>query len=317
MPHYLKQMTLLFCIIIYSSISLADPWFTGPILAPAGHNVARGHTNLEVYGLDVRTNGQYDDDSKIHSIPLFQSILINPLLTHGFTDWLDIQLSIPYTFNNTQKTSYNRITDTALGAGFQLVEQRKSKWLPDLRLFIQETFPTGKFENLTPDFLGTDATGLGSYRTQVTLNIQYLKEIYDSHYLRTRLILSRLYSSPVNVHGFNSFGGNVKTDATVNQGAQDNVDLAFEYTLTQNWVAVMEGYFSEGQSTRFNGILDIVSDGATTGTLANNFYEYGLAPAIEYNFTSNVGVIGGVWFPVIGKNTSRFTTYVLAVNAYW
>lgn len=316
MSRYFKTAIIFLCISIFSEITYADPWFTGPILAPSGHNVARGHTNLEIYGLDVFTNGQYNTHGKVTSIPLFKSFLVNPLLTHGFTDWLDFQLSIPYAFNRTQGMSYDRITDTSLGAGLQLVEQKKSKWLPDVRFFIQEIFPTGKFENLNPSFLGTDATGLGSYRTLFSLNLQYLKEIYDAHYLRTRLILSRLYSSSVKVHGLNSFGGTPNTDGAVNTGAQDNVDLAFEYTLTQNWVAVMEGYFSEGQATRFNGILDIVNDGAT-GLLSGQYYEIGLAPALEYNFTANIGLIGGVWFPVKGKNTSRFTTYVLALNAYW
>lgn len=316
MPHYLKNTITTLCLILFTGITYADPWFTGPIFAPAGHTIPRGHTNFELYGLDVFTNGQYDNNAHAHSIPLFRSVVLNPLLTHGFTDWLDFQVSVPYAFNNTQGISYNRITDSSLGAGIQLVEQKGSKWRPDVRFFVQETFPVGKFENLTPAFLGTDATGLGSYRTLLSLNFQYLREIYDAHYLRTRLNISRLISSSVHVHGFNSFGGTINTDGVINPGAEDNVDLAFEYTLTQNWVAVMEGYYSEGQATRFNGIIDIVND--NTGNIGSQqYYEYGLAPALEYNFTPKLGVIGGVWFPVAGKNTSRFITYVLAVNAYW
>jgi len=42
-----------------------------------------------------------------------------------------------------------------------------------------------------------------------------------------------------------------------------------------------------------------------------------LAPALEYNFSGNVGLIGGVWFPLSGKNTSHYMTYVLALNTYW
>lgn len=316
MSQYVKNVFLFLCISIFTGITYADPWFTGPILAPAGHNVARGHTNFELYGLDVFTTGQYDNNSKIHRIPQFKSLVFNPLLTHGFTDWLDIQLSVPYAFNNTRGVSYHRITDTAVGAGIQLLEQKKSKWRPDVRFFVQETFPTGEYEQLNPAFLGTDATGLGSYRTLVSLNFQYLREIYDQHFLRTRLIVSRLISSTVNVHGLNSFGGSINTNGIINPGAEDNVDLAFEYTLTQNWVAVMEGYYSEGQATRFNGILDIINDNSVN-VGSKQYYEYGLAPALEYNFTSNLGLIGGVWFPVKGKNTSRFITYVLAINAYW
>lgn len=316
MSRYLKTVFIGLCFTLFSEIIHAGPWFTGPILAPAGRTVPRDHTNFEIYALEVLTDAQYDIHGKKLRIPTFRSQVWNPILTHGFTDWLDIQLSIPYAFNSTKNVDYHHIADTSVAAGIQLLNQKESKWLPNLRLVIQETFPTGKFDNLSLNLLGTDATGLGSYRTYIGLNFQHLIEVYDSHYLRTRLILSRLYSSPVSVQGLNSFGGTATTSGTVNLGAEDNFDLAFEYTLTQNWVAVMEGYISEGQSTRFNGILDIVNSGIS-GINSDKYLEIGLAPALEYNFTENVGVIGGVWFPVKGKNTSSFMTYVLALNAYW
>ncbi|MBN9231978.1 MAG: hypothetical protein BGO90_00605 [Legionella sp. 40-6] len=310
------KFIFLFVFLLLTQTANADPWFTGPIFAPAGHNVPRGHTNLEVYGLDVFTNGQFDNHWRARRIPQFKSVVLNPLLTHGFTDWLDVQLSVPYSFNNTRGVSYNRLTDIGIGAGIQLFEQRKSEWMPDVRFFIQETFPTGKFDQLNPAFLGTDATGLGSYRTLLSLNFQYLKHFYGEHYLRTRLMLSTLFSSTVHVEGLNSFGGSVNTAGDIRPGSEENIDLAFEYTLTQNWVAVLEGYYSEGQSTRFNGIIDIINDGSVRVGY-DRYDEIALAPALEYNFTSNVGVIGGIWFPVAGRNTSQFITYVLAVNAFW
>lgn len=316
MLHYFKITLFFLCSYLLSSVLYASPWFTGPILAPAGRDVDRGHTNFEIYGLDVNADGRYDNSGKISNTPLFRSFILNPLLAHGFTDWLDIQISLPYSFNATQNKNYHRLADISLAAGFQIAEQKNSKWLPDTRFFIQETFPTGKYNHLNPAFLGTDVTGLGSYRTQLALNFQHLKEIYDSHYLRTRLIFSRIFSSKVDVTGLNSFGGTINTQGTVSPGIQDTVDLAFEYTLTQNWVAVMEGYIIEGQSTRFNGILDIVND-SPTSFQNNRFYEYGLVPAVEYNFSETLGIIGGVWFPVIGRNSSHFTTYVIALNAYW
>ena len=314
MSHYLKIITIFLCVICFKAIH-ADPWFTGPILAAAGHTVPRGHTNFEIYGIDVFTNGQYNESGHVVPMPQFKSLIFNPLLTHGFTDWLDVQVSLPYVFNSTQGRNYRRLSDSSIGLGFQLAEQKKSKWLPDIRLFLQETFPTGSYEHLIPEYLGTDATGLGSYRTMVALNLQYLAQVTENHYLRSRLIISRRYSSSVDVNGFNSFGGTALTRGRVNPGAEDNFDLAFEYTLTQNWVAVMEGYISQGKATQFDGILDIVSTGAIP--LSGQYSETGLAPALEYNFNANVGLIGGVWFPVAGKNTSNFMSYVLALNAYW
>lgn len=316
-PH-LKPLIIFLCIYTFSQLGFAGPWFTGPLLAPAGHTVPRGHTNVEIYGLDVLTDGQYNQSGQVvHSAP-FKSLVGSPILTHGFTDWLDVQISIPYVFNSTRGVHYNRLTDISMALGFQLVEQKGSPKRADVRILLQENFPTGRYDNLNPAFLGTDSTGLGSYQTQIGLNLQYLIEVYNSHYLRSRFILSHVHASPVTVHGLSSYGGSVNTNGRIRPGEENDLDLAFEYTLTQHWVAVLEGTLSNGQSTRFNGILNIGNIGGPPVNIGNgNFSEKALAPALEYNFNGNIGLIGGVWFPVAGQNTSHYMTYVLALNAYW
>jgi hypothetical protein len=318
MRHYLKAAFFFLFSTCFTSFVWADPWFTGPLLAPAGHTVPKGHTNFEIYGLNVNTDGHYNQLNHIIKDPLFQTFIINPILTHGFTDWLDVQLVLPYAFNSTLGRNTNRLSDLSTAFGIQLMEQKKEPWKPTLRLLIQETYPTGRFERLNPASFGTDATGLGAYQTQIGLNFQHLANVFDTHYLRTRLILSRIYSSDVHVHGFSSYGGTATTDGKIATGASDAIDLAFEYTLTQNWVAVMEGYYSRGQETRFDGILSVIDIGNPAELIGRDkFSVTGLAPAIEYNFNANIGLIGGVWFPVQGTNTSHFITYTLALNAYW
>lgn len=318
MLHLFKLSFLFLLITLFSPFTLATPWFTGPLLAPAGHTTPKGHTNFEIYGLDVLTNGNYDESGKLRRARTFRSFVTNPIVTHGFTDWLDVQLTMPYVFNSSRSTDYNHLGDTAVAVGLQVLSQNKSPKRMDVRILVQETFPTGKFDHLSPDFFGTDSTGLGSYQTQLGINLQYLVEVFDSHYLRTRLILSRLYASSVKISGLNSYGGTKSTVGKINPGTENGIDLAFEYTLNQNWVAVMEGTYTKGQATRFNGIFDIGTIGGPTTDLGSGSYNSAaLAPALEYNFTDSIGLIGGVWFPVSGKNTSHFMTYVLALNSFW
>jgi hypothetical protein len=313
-----KMLFIFLCFTLFNSTAVAGPWFTGPLLAPAGHTVPKGHTNFEIYGLDVFTDGSYNNFGTLIHRPTFRSFVVNPIITHGFTDWLDVQLVTPYVFNATHGVNYSRLADVAVSLGIQLVEQNQSPKRVDVRILIQETFPTGRYEHLSAPNFGTDSTGLGSYQTQFGLNLQYLLQVFHTHYLRTRLIISRLYSSQVNVSGLNSYGGTASTLGKIRPGVENGIDLAFEYTLTQNWVAVLEGAMSNGQATRFNGILNIGNIGGPGATIGSGQYnEKSLAPALEYNFNGNLGVIGGVWFPVSGKNTSHYTTYVLALNAYW
>lgn len=317
MRQIIKTIAIFLCFYGFSPIIVADPWFTGPLLAPAGHTVPKGHTNFEFYGLDVLTNGRYDDNGILQDTPLFKSFIMSPILTHGFTDWLDFQVNLPYVFNSTQGQHYNRLTDTSIAAGIQLFEQNGSNRKADIRFLLQQTFPTGKYENLNPLLQGTDSTGAGSYLTEIGLNFQYLRQVFDTHYLRTRLIVSHLFSSQVIVHGLSSYGGTPGTEGVIRPGGEDDIDLAFELTLNQNWVAVLEGTVAAGQATLFNGILDIGNIGGPEDIGKGSYNQKALAPALEYNFNANVGLIGGVWFPVGGKNTSHFNTYVLALNAYW
>lgn len=318
MQHLLRFIAIFFLNCTFSAFSIAGPWLTGPILAPSGHTIPKGHVNFEFYGLDVRTNGSFNADGQIRHAPMFTTLVANPILSYGLTNKIDIQFIVPYAYAMTRGVHSHRLTDTSATIGLQLLEQKESQWKPDLRFAVSEIFPTGRFEYLNPQLAGTDATGLGSYSTQLALNFQLLTELFKTHYLRTRLSLTRLYSSPVNVNGLNSYGGAVDTSGKIATGIENDADLAFEYTLTQNWVAVMEGYVSEGKATRFNGILSIGNLGAPNINIGSgDFFEVALAPAIEYNFNANIGLIGGVWFPVKGTNTSNYTTYVLALNAYW
>lgn len=318
MQHFRKIIIIILYVCCVNQTAFADPWFTGPLLAPAGHTVPRGHTNFEIYGIDIFTDGQYNQSGDFVRIPLFRTFVANPILTHGFTDWLDVQFTVPYAFNSTRGQRSNRLTDVSVALGIQLLEQKGDPHKIDFRILVQETIPTGKFDHLNPVAAGTDATGLGSYQTQVGLNFQYLRQVFNNHYLRTRLILSRLHANPVNISGLSSYGGTINTRGTISSWNENDIDLAFEYTLTQHWVAVMEGYISSGESTRFNGILNIANIGSPPTPIGSGeFREKALAPALEYNFNSNIGLIGGVWFPVSGVNTAHYMTYMLALNAFW
>jgi hypothetical protein len=318
MRQFIKPVVIFLSLCGFNNLVFAGPWFTGPLLAPAGHTIPNGHTNLEMYGIDVFSNGRFDQSGNLIHTPLFRSVVANPIISHGFTDWLDAQISIPYVFNSTLGKNSNKITDISTALGIQLVEQKGSPTRADVRILLQEVFPTGRFENLNPALLGTDSTGLGSYQTQIGLNLQYLREIYNGHYLRSRLILSHLHASAVNINGFTSYGGSANAHGRVSAGSENDINLGFEYTLTQNWVAVLEGTYSKGNSTRFSGDLNVGNLGGPQSNIGYPDYdETALAPAIEYNFNSHIGVIGGVWFPLTGKNTSHYMTYLLALNTYW
>ncbi|KTD19333.1 Fe-S protein [Legionella lansingensis] len=294
----------------------AGPWFTGPLLAPAGHTIPRGHSNLETYGFYTVNNGVFSRHWKLIHTPRSESFIGNPIFSHGLTDRMDVQYSLPYVYNRNQGASSQSIGDTSAILGYQALEQKDSKWRPDLRVAVQGIVPTGKFEGLDPLNNGADATGLGSYQTGVALNFQHLRQL-GNHYLRSRLSLNYLHASKVSIRGLSSFGGTPQTAGKIDPGDLFSVDVAAEFTLTQNWVAVMESYYASRGATSFNGIVGNLASGMPATIGHGDIEEITLAPAIEYNFSSNVGIIAGPWFTVTGRETTNFISYVLALNAYW
>lgn len=311
-----RYLFILFFLSLSQSV-LAGPWYTGPLLAPSGHTIPNGHTNLELYTFITDIAGVYNSFGKVTHTPGDKNYVESVIFSHGITNKMDVQFVLPYAYNRNNGASSHRISDTSAALGFQLLEQNQSHWRPDLRLTVQEIIPTGRFENL--DFFenGTDSTGLGSYQTAINFNFQHLTQLTATHYLRTRLSLGYVVASRTHITGLSSYGGSDTTNGSIRPGNMGSIDLAGELNLTQNWVAVMETFLSKRHGSMFSGYpgLDEMGNPAVIGHALST--QTTLAPAIEYNFSPNVGIIAGFWFIVNGRETVEFSSTVIALNMYW
>jgi hypothetical protein len=79
---------------------------------------------------------------------------------------------------------------------------------------------------------------------------------------------------------------------------------AWEYSITRNWVLALDAFYQHDSSTRVRGDTQGVPFSADSGSA----WRFGLAPAIEYNFTSNIGVIFGARWFAAGSNTGASVT---------
>jgi hypothetical protein len=302
--------------IVLSNTANASPWFTGPLLAPAGRTVPRGHANFEAYGFSTDKSRVFDNHGKKRSVPDFNSTQISPILTYGLINGIDVQWSLPYSINRSQLHTGQNIGDTSITMGFQALQQKQGSWIPDLRITVQELFPTGRGENLNPFDFGVDVTGSGTYQTVAALNFQELFQLSELHYLRTRLSLAYLHGQPYSMDDPHDITLD-KPKGVVKPGSLMSIDCAGEYTFDQNWVGVMEVYAFYHTSSSFAGNAGIDENGQLIQTGHDPLYNVSIAPAVEYNFTQQYGLIAGPWFVVYGKNSSVFTSLVVAFNAYW
>lgn len=290
---------------LFTQAAIASPWLTGPLLAPSGKTIPAGHANFEPYGFYTSYPGN------------FHNIEATPILTVGLTNFMDIQTSLPYDYSWVHDHHGSNIGDYSLGLGFQLLRQQENTWMPDLRFVIQEVFPTGRFENLDPNDVGTDQTGIGAYQTYLGLNFQKTFLVNQDHYLRSRLSIVGAKANDVHVRGFNAFGGGTNAEGDVNPGHSYSIDLAFEYTLTQNWVPVFEVLYAHSSSSMFSGNPGFTPGGTLASIGGSGGQQVSLAPALEYNFNERFGIIGGLWFSVTGPHAATFTTGAIAINCYF
>lgn len=293
-----------------------QPWFTGPILAPAGKTIPKGHWDFEPYVFYTDSFAIYDSHRRVVKVPDTHTLNFNPLVFYGLTDWMDFQGSFPLNHNVKNQQSGNGVGDIALTLGFQFMDEQAGTIKPALRVTIGQSFPTGKYENLNPVRQGTDSNGSGSYQTVLAANFQKMVQLANEHNLRGRLSFSYTFAQSTSVRGFNSYGGGFGTNGRIRPGNQFQADFALEYQLTQNWVPVFEVNYNTVNRSHFTGMPGLTPAGTVATVGHGETDQLSFAPALEYNFNENAGLIGGVWFSAKGRNASDFVSGVVAFNYF-
>lgn len=294
----------------------ADPWFTGPLLANDGQATPKNHLNIQPYFFYTVNEDQFSHHPRIPTSIAQINDTFSMQATLGVTDAADIQVTGTVNHNVKMGQRFNGIADTNFLFGYQLLRQNNNPNRPNIRFTLQETIPTGRYTNLSPTANGTDATGMGTYQTNFGMNLTQINEVTLGHYLQTTLNLNYLYAQATEISGNNAFGGDHFTLGKIKPGNFVSIDFALELTLTQNWVVVFETFCLHRQAVSFQNQQDpaIFLLDESAHIRGNPINEITLAPALEYNFNANFGILGGVWFSVGGKNTPDFFAPALTVT---
>lgn len=293
------------------------PWFTGTLLSSRGRTVDEGHLIIQPYVYYTRYGGVYTNNWRAQSATTSQNIIQQTYYIYGLTDRLDIELCPQWIQNYSQGETSNGIGDFSMNLGFQVLKGREDSWVPYVRLWVQELFPTGRVDNLRPTTTLVEATGGGSFATTFGLSIQKPIPLGEGHVLRYRLNVTQTLYTSVNVTGFNAYGGGFGTEGVVSPGPVTTLIAAAEYTLTRHWGLALDVSYEIVQATRFSGTAGISPAGvpATVGRGSRELLS--VAPAVEYHVNSHVGVIAGPWFTVTGRNASAFLGGVAAIMFFF
>jgi hypothetical protein len=283
--------------------SLDDAWWTGPIIANSAVTLPQGHYLIEPYLFDVIS----DDAESFGSLTF---------MLYGATDKLTVGIVPVFGYNKADglRSAGPRVADSSVLLQYRLRQYHEGSWLPAMSLQLQHTVPTGRYDQLDPDT--ADGFGGGAHGTLLQLNTQTYFWMRNGRILRMRLNMGATRSREAALRDASVYGTPEGFVGRAGPGDSWNVNAAWEYSWTRNWVLALDLAYRHSDSTRVSGV---VSDGALDSTPTPLEFESGsseawfLAPAVEYNFSPSFGIIFGTRL-IRGRNTTSSVTPVVAFN---
>lgn len=292
---------------------LFSPWYTGPLLTPGASMMPVGKGNTQPFIFIVDNSAIFNKKRKSIKLPShLVQLKTTANIQTGITENFDLNISF-FGQSNWQFNQHGGgAGDVNITSGFLIYKQ--SRFIPDIKLTISETFPTGKYKKLSPAKFYLDAVGAGTYSTQFGLAFSKIILWMTTHPMVLRCFFGYQLSTPVNVEGFNFYGGGFGCKGRVRPGNNFNVDFGYEVSITQKWVVALDVNYSATNTTKFRGIRGTLKNGLESIAGWPYSDNLSLAPAIEYNWSPNLGVISGVWFSVYGRSSLNFVSGIISLT---
>ena len=281
------------------------------MLAPSAGTLPRGHFLLEPYFYDV---------SAAHSNTFGSLSYLLYGLGHKFT--VGVIPTVDYEqVSDGPSSSHLELGDTSLLIQYGLTQFHGSSWHhPTTAINVQETFPTGRYDQLGA--LPSDGFGSGAYTTALAFYSQTFFWLPNGRILRARFNISDAFSSNVKVQGVSVYGTAAGFNGNAKPGNTAFADAAAEYSLTRRWVLALDVEYHFEANTPVTGFNspdpgDVPSGVPNPPSIQTNSGSTGeliFAPAIEYNWKPTIGVLLGTRIIEVGHNITPSITPALAIN---
>jgi hypothetical protein len=286
--------------------SLDDAWWTGPMLAPSAATLPRGHFLIEPYLYDVIATHSNGFGSLTYvNFGLADRVTVGLIPTAGFNK-----------VSNGPSSSRVGLGDLTLQTQYRLTRFHEGSWIPTTSVAVQEALPTGKYDRLGDR--PSDGLGGGAYTTTLAFYSQSYFWLPNSRILRMRFNVSQSVSNDVNVEDVSVYRTEAGFRGHAKPGSSFFVDVSWEYNLTRRWVLALDATYRRDGNTRVSGynILDPnnMRNRPSSRLDSGSSEAVGFAPAIEYSWKPNLGVLVGTRVIAIGRNKAVTITPAVALN---
>ncbi|MDQ2767512.1 MAG: transporter [Gemmatimonadota bacterium] len=285
---------------------MGDAWWTGPMLAASPNTLPHGHILIEPYFFDVHTaHSNFFGNLTYALYGLFDRLTVGSIINAGY--------AVPDAGSSSSGVGFGDLT---LQATYRLTQFKKGGAMPTTAIVIQETLPTGKFDRLGAR--PSDGIGSGAYTTSVAVYGQSYFWLPNRRILRARVNLTQSFSHSVNLDGVSVYGTSTGFRGTAKPGATFAALGAVEYSITRSWVLALDVQFNRAWNTRVSGFdsTDPSSNPEPPSILFNSEtrHSFAFAPAIEYSWTPNIGILLGTRIIPANPRTTHSITPAIAVN---
>jgi hypothetical protein len=304
-------------------MTLDDAWWTGPLLAASAATLSHGHFLIEPYVYDSISNSHFDDHGARHDTPRTEAFRSQTYLLYGLTDTVTAGLIPRFGYDEVSQgrsSSGVQVGDLTLQAQYRLTQFQEGHWVPTMSLVLAETVPSGKYDRLGER--PSDGLGAGAYTTTVSLYTQHYLWMPNGRILRTRLDVSGSFSHDVGLQDVSVYGTESGFRGRASPGSSFVADSSWEYSVTRNWVLALDIVYEHDANTHVEGSYPTPHSGDNDPaplfrSNSGPSESLGFAPAVEYNWSSNVGVIFGAKLTAAGRNTAAVVIPVVAINVVY
>jgi len=229
-----------------------------------------------------------------------------PML-YGVTDRLTFGAVLnAFHGDNAFGNGTTRMGDASVSVMYKFL-QGQGAARPSLTAVFRQNLPIGKHDrmDLEPHDL---TTGSGAATTTLGLHGQVYSTL-GGRTLRSRANLK--YTLPYDdapVHGASVYATTAGFEGAVDLRGGWQATTGFEYALDSRWVLAIDGVYERDFG---------VATGDANGMFVSrspHAWRFSVAPAVEYHFNDNVGVIAGVFASLAGRNSSAVLAPQVAVN---